>query len=105
MARRRRNRIVLWEWPHRRRSARSGDSNGSGTGGLDVAAPLALAATGLGVLYFAWLFSATGIYSGRRGRTAVLAAEAPEQFAVLIAVMVVVGAASLVTAIVMVFRR
>jgi hypothetical protein len=96
---------VLWEWPGRRRNARSGETDGRGTGGRDLAATLGLAATGLGFLYFAWLFSATGIYSGRRGRTAVLAAEAPEQFALVIAVMVFVGAASLVSAIVMVFRR
>ena len=63
----------------------------------------ALLAAGCGFLYFAWLYSATGIFVSR-GR-AMTAAEDPERFSYLVGVVFVVGVASLVAGLVTLLRR
>jgi hypothetical protein len=63
----------------------------------------ALLATGLGFVYFAWLYSATGIFVSR-GR-AVTAAEDPERFSYLVGVAFIVGLASLVAGLITLLRR
>jgi hypothetical protein len=64
-----------------------------------------LIVVGLGFLYFGWLFSATGIVTGRRGDFAVVASEDPERFSYAVGVVFVLGLASLVAGCVTMFRR
>jgi hypothetical protein len=69
----------------------------------DPAKSLSLIVVGLGCLYFAWLFSATGIFVAGRSHVAVTAADDPDRFGV--AVTALIGAASLVGGLVMSWRR
>lgn len=69
----------------------------------DIEKNLALAATGLGFLYFGWLFSTSGILTANRGRYVVTAAEDPDRFSFSLGLVVVLGIASLIAG--MVLRR
>jgi hypothetical protein len=71
----------------------------------DPGKSLALIAAGLGFLYFGWLFFTTGIFAGRRGRVVIMASEDPERFSYVLAVVIVLGIASLVAGIVTLLRR
>ena len=62
----------------------------------DPAKSLSLIVVGLGCLYFAWLFSATGIFVAGRSHVAVTAADDPDRFSFGVAVTALIGAASLV---------
>jgi hypothetical protein len=62
---------------------------------IDRGTSLTLIAVGLGFLYFAWLFSATGIFVANRGQV-LTAAENPSQFSFALGVVLVLGAASLI---------
>ena len=62
---------------------------------IDRGTSLTLIAVGLGFLYFAWLFSATGIFVANRGQV-LTAAENPNQFSFALGVVLVLGAASLI---------
>lgn len=66
---------------------------------------LSLLVAGLGFLYFAWVFSATGIFVAGRSPVAVTAADDPARFSAGIAVTIAIGAASLVAALVLMLRR
>lgn len=61
---------------------------------IDRGTSLTLIAVGLGFLYFAWLFFTTGILVNRG--QALTAAENPTQFSFALAVVVVLGAASVI---------
>lgn len=64
-----------------------------------------LVVAGLGFLYFAWLFSATGIFTANRGRFAVTKSEDPEQFSFAVGLVVMFGVVSLVAGFVTMLRR
>lgn len=65
----------------------------------------ALIATGLGFLYFGWPYATTGIFTGRRGRVAIVASEEPERFSYAVGVVVVLGVASLAAGALMMRRK
>ena len=62
----------------------------------DPAKAVGLLATGAGFLYFACVYSATGIFTGRRGDLAVTASEDPERFSYAVGMVLALGVASLV---------
>ena len=72
---RRRNKLVLWEWRPDGQDDQNGHRKGQSKTGTKS---LALLALGAGFLYFAWVYSATGIFTARRGNYAITAAEDPQ---------------------------
>lgn len=71
---------------------------------IDRGTSFTLIALGLGFLYFAWLFSATGIFVANRGQM-VTAADNPRQFSFALGVVLVIGAASLIGGVLAVLWR
>ena len=70
-----------------------------------VQKPVALIAAGLGFLYFAHVFSATGIFVAGRSRVAVSAASDPDGFALRVGLTAAIGAASVLAGAIMMLRR
>jgi hypothetical protein len=107
MARRRRNNLVLWEWSsndQRKADARRTSHNPR----LEVPEAmksLSLIAGGLGCLYFAWLFSTTGIFVAGRSHVAMTAADNPTRFSFGVIVTTLVGVVSLLAGVVTLVRR
>jgi hypothetical protein len=66
---------------------------------------VALIATGAGFLYFASVYSATGIFTGRRGDVAVTAADDPERFSFAVGMVLALGVASLLAGLLMTLRK
>lgn len=71
----------------------------------NVEKSFALLVGGLTCLYFAWLFSATGIFVAGRSHVAVTAADEPDRFAFGVAATVALGAVSLIGGLVTTLRR
>lgn len=66
---------------------------------------LSLIVAGLALLYFAWLYSATGIFVVNRSHVAVTASEDPERFSIGVATTVIVGLGSLAGGLFTTLRR